>query len=605
MRNKYLYFKLFDLQQPVDEVRHYSELEISGLLGAVTPIENIFQLSRQPEIKRVIEKDLSLQNALTDGLPGRGRHGYLWIGDNPPDVVPLLRRLAYIKEIFMFQQALEPDPAWLKEAISAMPYREYNIYLWRVFRISTRSFLWDRMLYLEQVCRNESDVDNQIKALKDELLLSPEEESTLNPYEMISYARPPKSGTFFPDFQKRHQRAPHRRWLQALLNSIAPREDSTIQSLFDSHENVYTRAIILGLNITTVDINPVNNIIREANSALTEIKTADLSTLINELQSKINMLMSATAAAQTDLFMYSAEGQFISYWQDEKKRLKTYDLGLPEPYLKYVACTRFLIETRALSQDSRLNAIVSAALVLTIRTTLHKKEIPSFITSLIDFLRRFYLKRYLLNKFDAWMPVRYGQLDCFRGDVFLTKEKKETTILFLPTQLKKSGFSREERTIIEMLKLLPVVEKAETLLWGSKDIPAAEMKENREDIAENGGLMRWLPRQMHEFFTRLELMGRQEDIVRYYHMLRQYNRLFEHLTRTTEKQLILFIRQSYVKNNEMRIEVPWTETVKKIILKNKKMSSWHLKEESQHLIPGNSPQFDRNYHILTYRIIPD
>ncbi len=603
MRNKYLYFKLFDLQQPVEEIRHYSELEISGLLGAVTPIENIFQLSRQPEIKRVIEKDLPLQNALTDGLPGRGRHGYLWSGDTPPDVVPLLKRLTYIKEIFLFQQALEPDPAWLKEALASMPYREYNIYLWRVFRITTRSFLWDRMLYIEQVSRNESEVDNQIKTLKEELLLSPGEESNLNPYEMISYARPPRSGSFFLDFQKRQQRVSGRRWIQALLNSIAPREENTIQCFFDSLENVYAHAITLGLNISTVDINPVKNIIREANSALTEIKAADLSTMINELQSKINMLMSATAAAQTDLFMYSAEGQFISYWQDERRRLKTYNLNLPEAYLKYIACTRFLIETRALSQDKRLNAIVTAALVLTIQASLRKKETPSFVTSLIDILRRFYLKRYLLNKFDAWMPVRYGKLDCFHGDVFKTENRSETAILFLPTQLKRAGFNKEERSIMEMLKLLPVVEKEEKLLWGYKEIPAAEMDENREDIAEKGGLMRWLPRQMHEFFTRLELMGRQEDIPRYYQLLKQYNRLFEHLSRSTEKQLILFIRQSYVKNNDLRLEVPWSETVKKIILKNRKMSSWHLKEESQHLIPGNSPQFDRSYHILTYRII--
>ncbi|HHM01473.1 MAG TPA: hypothetical protein ENJ15_00555 [Caldithrix abyssi] len=605
MRNKYLYFKLLDLQQPVEEVRRFSEMEISALLGPVLPIDNIFQLSQQPEIKRIIEKDLPLQNALTDGLPGRGRHGYLWSGDAPPNVIPLLKRLAYIKEIFLFQQALEPDPQWLREELSNMPYREYNVYLWRVFRISTRSFLWDRLLYIEQTSRNENEADTQIKNLKEELLLSPEAENDLNPYEMISYARPPRPASFFFDLKKRSQRLPDRRWIQASLNALAPHPESSLQALFDTEEEIYTRAICLGLDVTTVELNPIKAAIQQANAALPHIRLSELSSLINELQSKINMLMSATAAAQTDLFMYSAEGQFISYWQDERRRLKTHGFSLPEPFLKYAACTRFLIETGALSKDSGLNTIVLAALIMTLQGALRKKELPSFVSSLIDYLRRFYLKRYLLGKFDAWLPMTYGRLNCFNDDVFKTTEVRDSTILFLPNRLGKSGFSREDRNIIEMLKLLPVVQKAERQLLGHRDIPDALLEEYREEMSEKGGLARWLPRQMDEFFTRLELMSRQEEILRYYHLLKQYNRLFEHLGQTTRNQVVIYVRQTRIKSNEHSIDVPWTETVKKIILKNKKMSHWHLKEESRHIIPGNSPQFNRVYHILSYKIIPE
>ena len=140
MRRKFLYFKIFDLKEHPKEVEILSSLEVSNIVGNVTPIDNIFQLTQQPEVKRIIENDLNLQNALTDSLPRRGRHGYLWVGDVLPDIVNALSRLSYIKEIFLFQQLLEPEPDFLKQKKKNMTFLEYNIHLCRVYKFWTFSY---------------------------------------------------------------------------------------------------------------------------------------------------------------------------------------------------------------------------------------------------------------------------------------------------------------------------------------------------------------------------------------------------------------------------------------------------------------------------------
>ena len=118
----------------------------------MTPIDNVFQLSKQPEVKRVLEKDINLQNALTDSLPRRGRHGYLWIGDNLPDVMRALSRLSYIKEVFLFQQLLEPEPDFIKQKIKNMTFLEFDINLWRVYKFWTFSYFLNFKISIKKYC---------------------------------------------------------------------------------------------------------------------------------------------------------------------------------------------------------------------------------------------------------------------------------------------------------------------------------------------------------------------------------------------------------------------------------------------------------------------
>ncbi|RMH60453.1 MAG: hypothetical protein D6677_13710 [Calditrichaeota bacterium] len=600
MRNKYIYFKLFDLPNPVEDIRRFSEYDMHGLLPGVTPVDNIFQLSQQPEIKRIIEKDVSLQNALTDALPQRGRHGYLWMGQAWPDVRLLLRHLVYVKEIFCFQQALEPDPEWLKDYLNALPYREYSVYLWRVYRIVSKSFLWDRMLYIGQISRNENELDTHLKALKGELLLSPGEEDNLNPTEMLRYARPGRGGVFFPELRKVNNAHESQRRLQAWFNHLKPEREATVLQVLDGPESAVTAALFRGLNVRLYEPRPLRGALNRARAALLHTPPEEINRIINELQSKTNLLMSSTGVAQADLFMYSAEGRFIAFWNDEKRRLRTLDIPLPEPFLKYSACIRFLIETQALSADPDLNDLVRTAFILTLHTALKKKEPPSFLQTMTEYLRSFYQKRYLLSRMDGWMPSTYGVIHTERQ--WKEEASSDITTIYMPVYPREMQLSREERFISDILNQPAAWQESG---WDYTRLNDEQKVGVREEVASNEGMMPFLPRAMRDLFTRLELLGRQEDIWRYYTLVRYMRQLLEKAGRQTLKTVAVFLRHATMREKEITRPVPWDEVVMSLVKGFKDTAHWRETDRAEYSHPGNTPAFTVHYTVITFDVSAD
>jgi len=571
MRRKFLYFKLFDLKDHPKEVEILSALEVENLIGGIEPIDNIFQLSMAPEVKRIIEKDLNLQNALTESLPRRGRHGYLWVGEELPDILLALSRLSYVKEIFLFQQMLEPEPEFLKNPHKNITYLEYDINLWRVYKFWTYSYFINRALFISSVCKNESELDDMFRTLREELNILPGKFINKDPADMISFIQETTLKNFNLDQRHATESNIDNLWLNALLNATAGKRGFLLNS-FCRNGFVALEGILYGHNMIAQDINPVDYIMATVNSAIAHINLQEFNRLITEIHSKIKMLMNASAATQTDLFLYSVEGQFLNFWETEKKRIKSLDL--PENFDgldKYIAATRFLIETKTITRDKNLNHIFNVALVNLIALASRKKDPIEFFDNFQLVLRDIYLNLYTISKLNSFYTQNFAEVRVHQQNCLVDAPDDQNisaVLAFLPTKISKNGFEKD-RTTISLLNLHGAMEKLEHQLVGGRYISQKDKELNLDEINAHKGFFELLPKEACDLLSRLELLGRKDDLLRYYILWKQYYQYMKliHNKLPSAARVCLLIENPAIKVDKSTIDLPFNDILTGIIEK--------------------------------------
>lgn len=605
MRRKFLYFKIFDLKEHPKEVEILSALEIENLVGDVIPVDNIFQLSQQPEVKRIIEKDIILQNALTDTLPRRGRHGYLWVGDSLPDIVSALSRLSYIKEVFLFQQLLEPEPDFVKKTLRNMTFLEFNVYLWRVYKFWTQSFFLNRALYIGTTSKNESEIDEKFKTFREELNKPPGKTDDKDPALMISYAQDITLKNLSLDLRYPGESYLDNRWLRALVNTVVDDENEHIYIPFSANGLITLEGLLCGYKMIAEDLNPVNRIVTNVNGNLTNVDLQEYNRLVIEIQSKIKMLMNANAATQTDLFLYSAEGQFLNFWETEKKRIKSLNLNSPlDDLQKYVAATRFLIQTETITKSSLINDLFNVALINLLAAAGRKKDKLDFYEAYQQALYEIYLKLYLLNKLNSFYSLDKGSTTTAISDSIEPKEQKTGVsgiIAFLPSKISKNGFDKDRFTIT-LFHLHGAMEKLEHKLVGGKYIKGTVREELEKEIKNHEGFYKELPKDAHDVLSRLELMGRQDEVVRYFQLWKQYLQAFDVFYKNIDKEKIICL---ILENPEIRVDkssiiLPSDEIIQKYVENNDDFKVGLVKHFSKSFtIPKTT--YQKQFKILVFR----
>ncbi len=577
MRRKFLYFKIYDLKEHPLEIETLSLLEIESLIGKVEAVDNVFQLSKQPEVKRVLEKDVNLQDALTDSLPRRGRHGYLWIGDTLPDVARALSRLSYIKEIFLFQQLLEPEPEFIKQNLKNLTFMEFDVNLWRVYKFLSFSYFLNRTLSIGTLSKSEGEIDTHFNTLREELKLTPEKIADKDPAQLLSFIQEDsKIKNLNLDQRSPNDGILNNHWLRTLINTLNPENTGTIENPFCGNGSILQEGVLAGTSIDAFDINPVEVIMAQANGSINSVNGTEFSRLTTELHSKIKMLMSASAATQTDLFLYSAEGQFLSFWETEEKRFKTLGLNAQLEHIqKQIAATRFLIQTKAITDLPKINALFNAALINVIALAARKKEKLDFNDSFSKILHITYLKLYLLAKLQKFYTVPTTAFSVENRCVFSTTEPQadyQGVIAFLPHRINRNGFEKD-RLIIDLLNLHASPNKLEQTILGAKQISPQEREILQKEISEQEGFYSSLPKEGREVLTRLELMGKQDEVLRYYLLWKQYFEIFKSFYDLVDNgaKICLIVENPVLKIDKTAISINSSKILENCIEKDERL----------------------------------
>ncbi len=554
MNKKFLFFKLSDHLDDELEVLTLSQLELSALIGDVKPIDNIFQLMQQPEIKRVVEKDVSLQNALTDALANHGRHGYLWIGTELPDVMKGLQRLAFVKEVYLFQQLLDPEPEFLRNGEEGIPSAVFNIYLWRVYRIWTRQFLMERAAYIRSNAPNEVEIDRFFNELTKSA-----RSAEINRKQDDLLHHPLTSSAMFSQDNRPYARHHDAKWIRALINYTVPRDEREIFLPFCGNGRWVMEALLANQHVTGADINPLVLRIAESNAYNFSCSLPELAQAISDVISSVKMIINETETPQTDLFLFGTESKFIQFWKTEKERFKTLQYALPDEHMmKYVAATRFLIESEAVSRSDAVNTFLMTGLINLMVTTLRKKREIAFIDEYQKRLRRIYLNCYALRKINMFYNLPAGKVRIQFGDLNTMPDRQASLVLVdLPVRTSKSGFEKD-RIPIEIMNLHGASKTLESRLFGSRTVDETEKKKREDEWEEKQGIYPFLNMEALNFLQRLVIADRAEDAIRFFMLWSQYHALLHAVNEFLSEgdKMCIVAEHPVYKNEETFSEVP-------------------------------------------------
>jgi hypothetical protein len=358
-------------------------------------------------------------------------------------------------------------------------------------------------------------------------------------------------------------------WLHALINSVSTKKGTFLNS-FCRNGYVVLEGVLAGNNIIAQDINPVDFIMASINGSISRIDLPEFNRLIIEIQSKIKMLMSASAATQTDLFLYSVEGQFLNFWEIEKKRIRSLSIPLYIEHIdKYIAATRFLIETRTITKSIELNHLFNVALVNLIAIASRKKDKIEFYESYQTVLRDIYLKLYTITKLNSFYSQSFGESEIYNSNcLYELPDGMEISgvLTFLPSKISKNGFEKDRDTIA-ILNLHGAIEKLEHNLIGSRYISQKEKELNQDEITSHKGFYEELPKEGHDVLSRLELMGRKDDVLRYYYLWKQYFQYLQLISGklSTGTRLCLLIENPIIRVDKSTVDLPFDDILTGII----------------------------------------
>ena len=129
------------------------------------------------------------------------------------------------------------------------------------------------------------------------------------------------------------------------------------------------------------------------------------------------------------------------------------------------------------------------------------------------------------------------------------------------------GFDKD-RLPISLLHLQGSIEKLEHQLLGSKHIFSKE--ELLEEIKSHSGFYKKLPKECVDLLGRLELMGKQEDVLRYFQLWKQYAVYFERVSGLIKKgaELILLLEKTALKIDKTEYSLPYENIVCGLIENN-------------------------------------
>ena len=152
------------------------------------------------------------------------------------------------------------------------------------------------------------------------------------------------------------------------------------------------------------------------------------------------------------------------------------------------------------------------------------------------------------------------------ADSIYSEKRSEISgiITFLPSKIQKNGFDRD-RTTITLFHLHGAIEKLEHKLVGGKYISNEDRELLENDIKNHDGFYKELPKEAHDVLSHLELMGRQEDVTRYYLLWKQYCAAVKVFFNAIEPgiKICLIMENPEVKVDKTTIKLPSDLIIKK------------------------------------------
>ncbi len=328
-------FKLFNSIKDEHEVK-FAELELNSLFGQVEPVRSFVDVIPNSPLNHFCGDECRIQDALTYE-PVYGKYqGFLGWRDekNAFPISQLVRRLAYTREVLVITEGDNVNAAAKEIFPEGAVGRNVEGYLnegYVLLRAMTNQYFLEKSSYISKLSRQEQEVNRNVESLfsypwPPGLYRIPASSTMAVGKRLEDYfAIREEQSLYLTHIWHPYKAKFHSRMARALLNYVAPNDDSLVMDNWAGSGTLNVEATLMGISNIGLEINPLSALMAsvkcQAFSFQPGIIEKEISHFTDEFQAYLQRIRSGAVVAT--LLDYGGKGTGSDSYSCEAIELRT------------------------------------------------------------------------------------------------------------------------------------------------------------------------------------------------------------------------------------------------------------------------------------------
>ena len=334
--SKTLYiFKLFNSIKDEHEVK-FAELELSSLFGPVEHVRSFVDIISNSPLSHFCGDECRIQDALTYE-PVYGKYqGFLGWRDekNSFPISQLVRRLAYTREVLVITDGDNFNTAAREifpEGVAGRNVKGYANEGYVLLRAMTNQYFLEKSSYISKLSRQEQEVNRNVETLfsypwPPGLYRIPASSTMAVGKRLEDYfAIREEQSLYLTHIWHPYKAKFHSRMARALLNYVAPNDDSLVMDNWAGSGTLNVEATLMGISNIGLEVNPLSALMAsvkcQALSFQSGVIEKEISRFTNEFQAQLQRIRSG--AVVTTLLDYGGKETGSDSYSSEAVELRT------------------------------------------------------------------------------------------------------------------------------------------------------------------------------------------------------------------------------------------------------------------------------------------
>ena len=569
----YWYFKLFNNIKSESESFEFAKLELQGLFGEVKPIYNFIDKLKENPLNKFTNQKNRIQDFITYELPYGRIQGYFGISKDISILNKLVKRLSYIREIYLIGKKKELSLELVKKKFPESGFnRIYHFFEEKdfiCFRFITYQYFLEKSEYISKLSRNEKEVDRNVKILFSHLIKNIYRipaSSTLSIGKRLEdyFAIREEPSLYLTHYFHPYKGKFHPKLARALLNYVYPQDDGLVMDNFAGSGTLLVEASLVELDSIGIEINPLSVL-------MANVKCNSLSIDINQLKLEIeNYFDKVKEILKEYKYITSNQLTFLKKidFNDIEKKAKNLSIQIKNNYLRnkdeiipqILICKRLLNEVKDKNVKDFLLLALSGTISDVARRT--KEEFQAVFQKRVNNL---YLRLYLFQKLNEVFQLKLGKSKTYEEDARNMKGIKTESIdgiVNSPPYSVALDYIKNDYPQLFLLELINSLEDLRKNMIGNPRLNYGKMALFKKvDVASNP-----LPILANQLIKNLIDSGRRQEGLRTFKFfIDMYDALKEmfRVMKPGSKSAIV-IGNNHFKVNDKYIEIPNDQIIQKL-----------------------------------------
>ena len=541
-------FKLFNSIKDEHEVT-FAELELKSLFGPVEQVRSFVDIIPGSPLSHVCGDDCRIQDVLTyEPVYGKYQGFVGWRqSEDTPEIGRLVRRLAYTREVIIVAEGEDIDAAkkrFFPEGVLGQNVKGYANHGFVLLRAVTNQFFLEKSSYISKLSRHEQDVDKNVESLfayPFENLYRIPASSTMAVGKRLEdyFAIREEQSLYLTHIWHPYKAKFHSRIARALLNYVAPNDDSLVMDNWAGSGTLNVEATLMGISNIGLEINPLSALMASVKCQALSFQPGmiekEISHFTDKFQAYLQRIRSGSVV--TTLLDYGGKGAESDSFSGEAVELRTEAEKISNELGNLFTAEQveeFLIARNLINKmyKSAMRNLMLLALSGSISDLARRRKGRLLEVMTLRLYKMMYLRIYLYHKLNDTLKVKPAKSETFvcdnrrpfetsrsiDGSGLILRKGSVDGIVTSPPYSTAVDYIRNDFPQLRIMGLVKP-DEFDDLEKNMEGNPKPRLYRDEKLVAEvtkESEFYRGLPQTAKDSISRLRKAGREPEAVRTY-----------------------------------------------------------------------------------------